>query len=496
MTRLQVRLVLATISLTSHTLIAAELVLATKALAQTLPPPPKQKPEQASKATGDEDLEIDSWDPQEVADAKSRCLNLLSGIVAEFDVLAPIRKGRCGDAAPILLRSIGRNPIVQISPPARLNCPMAAALFRWIDGPLQQAARKYLNDPIKQMKNISSYACRNRYNAARGKLSQHALANALDLAAFTTMTGRSISLRNDWGETQDDLLKKSVQNSKLTIGDAPTSADKAKSANKPRATITTNQALELAQLKLTAAKLEVWAAQFTIEAENERVRAIEAELSLSDIKKRSTEVPTLASETQPNHNTTWPRTSFTSPLPLPEPNLGRSALDRTVRQAERNLALAKSLQRQNASAERLRKTVEEKNDRDIRRAKRALNRQISLAKDSERRATMARDRARQATSLFDRRNSELGMTGRRWIDQDTNKDLSAANKHLVQVSSASPVSSLPENPSVLPTSKFLRAAHKSACGIFGTVLGPEANDAHRDHFHLDLAPRRRSSYCE
>ena len=43
---------------------------------------------------------------------------------------------------------------------------------------------------------------------------------------------------------------------------------------------------------------------------------------------------------------------------------------------------------------------------------------------------------------------------------------------------------------------FLRRLHKGACGTFGTVLGPEANEAHRNHFHFDLAPRRRSAFCE
>ena len=43
---------------------------------------------------------------------------------------------------------------------------------------------------------------------------------------------------------------------------------------------------------------------------------------------------------------------------------------------------------------------------------------------------------------------------------------------------------------------FLRRLHRGACGIFSTVLGPEANDAHRNHFHLDLAPRRRKAFCE
>jgi hypothetical protein len=43
---------------------------------------------------------------------------------------------------------------------------------------------------------------------------------------------------------------------------------------------------------------------------------------------------------------------------------------------------------------------------------------------------------------------------------------------------------------------FLRRIHDGACGIFGTVLGPEANDAHRDHFHFDMKARRRNAYCQ
>ena len=33
--------------------------------------------------------------------------------------------------------------------------------------------------------------------------------------------------------------------------------------------------------------------------------------------------------------------------------------------------------------------------------------------------------------------------------------------------------------------EFLRVVHKSACKRFGTVLGPDYNPAHRDHFHLE-----------
>jgi len=41
----------------------------------------------------------------------------------------------------------------------------------------------------------------------------------------------------------------------------------------------------------------------------------------------------------------------------------------------------------------------------------------------------------------------------------------------------------------------LRRIHKSACGPFGTVLGPNADRHHQDHFHLDVARHRNGSYC-
>jgi len=43
--------------------------------------------------------------------------------------------------------------------------------------------------------------------------------------------------------------------------------------------------------------------------------------------------------------------------------------------------------------------------------------------------------------------------------------------------------------------KRLRKAWAAACGPFGTVLGPEADRHHRDHFHLDTAQYRSGPYC-
>jgi hypothetical protein len=43
--------------------------------------------------------------------------------------------------------------------------------------------------------------------------------------------------------------------------------------------------------------------------------------------------------------------------------------------------------------------------------------------------------------------------------------------------------------------KIIKAMHASACGPFGTVLGPNADRFHQDHLHVDTARYRSGSYC-
>lgn len=43
--------------------------------------------------------------------------------------------------------------------------------------------------------------------------------------------------------------------------------------------------------------------------------------------------------------------------------------------------------------------------------------------------------------------------------------------------------------------RFLRRVHRGACGPFGTVLGPDADRFHRDHFHFDVARYRGGAFC-
>jgi hypothetical protein len=66
-----------------------------------------------------------------------------------------------------------------------------------------------------------------------------------------------------------------------------------------------------------------------------------------------------------------------------------------------------------------------------------------------------------------------------------------AATEVVKVSTA-PASNTAGNvsPASAAEAKFLRLAHDGGCKIFSTVLGPEANDAHRTHLHLDLQERK------
>lgn len=46
-----------------------------------------------------------------------------------------------------------------------------------------------------------------------------------------------------------------------------------------------------------------------------------------------------------------------------------------------------------------------------------------------------------------------------------------------------------------PHAARLRQMWQAACGPFGTVLGPESDAHHQDHFHFDTASYRSGSYC-
>jgi hypothetical protein len=74
-----------------------------------------------------------------------------------------MKQGLCGTPAPIVLKSLGNNPKVELDPPVVVTCVLAKALSSWLDEIVQPKAKVLLGSPVVKLHNASSYACRNRY---------------------------------------------------------------------------------------------------------------------------------------------------------------------------------------------------------------------------------------------------------------------------------------------------------------------------------------------
>jgi len=80
------------------------------------------------------------------------------------------------------------------------TCPLMTALY-WYEGRLQALARIHLGTSITRIDHLGAYACRNVNSAASGGRSQHATANAIDIAGFRLADGRAISVLRDWDKS-------------------------------------------------------------------------------------------------------------------------------------------------------------------------------------------------------------------------------------------------------------------------------------------------------
>ena len=90
-----------------------------------------------------------------------------------------------------------------------LTCRMATQLAKFEVDYLQPTAQNILGSKIKRIKHIGTYSCRSMRQYGN-VLSQHAFANAIDVSAFVTEDGRTISVEKDWKGKQEKskFLKK------------------------------------------------------------------------------------------------------------------------------------------------------------------------------------------------------------------------------------------------------------------------------------------------
>lgn len=314
------------------------------------------------------------WSAEEIAQAKAHCEKVLRGVEAVIAPADPIKEGECGAPAPVRLISIGRNPEITVSPPVTVTCDLVATLSAWIKEDLQPLAKRHLGAPIVRMNTMSSYSCRNAYGRKKTRLSEHALANAIDIGSFTASDGSKADLLKGWGLTARDV-EAIVAKAKAAMEAEQKSADATKAAARRAAG---------AKDAATAGRVVLTASPGTFGDRH-------------------------------------------APLPVRKPP---------------------------AAARQWRVHL------------------VTPTYAATSRGTAAR------------------------VQPGSRAVLLSAASHLggpqSDAADAVPAAFDPED----GVAQFLRAAHETACKRFGTVLGPEANEAHRNHFHLDMAQRKYRNYCE
>ncbi|MDE2445195.1 MAG: extensin family protein [Alphaproteobacteria bacterium] len=87
---------------------------------------------------------------------------------------------------------------ISFSQPALIRCELADTLAEWIAGTVQPRAKAIYGQKIASFKVVASYSCRPRNGKSGAKLSEHGMANAIDIAGFTLQDGREINVERDW----------------------------------------------------------------------------------------------------------------------------------------------------------------------------------------------------------------------------------------------------------------------------------------------------------
>ena len=86
-----------------------------------------------------------------------------------------------------------------------MSCPLAATFAAWVRNGAMPAARLYLRSELVKVESLGTYSCRNVNGAATGKLSEHASANAVDIAAFVLADGRRLTVKRDWNSADPEI---------------------------------------------------------------------------------------------------------------------------------------------------------------------------------------------------------------------------------------------------------------------------------------------------
>jgi hypothetical protein len=145
-----------------------------------------------------------------LADEGEHCQALLHRAGVNFTALPARRSGeQCGYSHAVRFTEGGARLIDYHPAGLGTNCAVAAGLALWEWHVVQPAALEHFGRQVETIEHFGSYSCRRLYGRGEGDWSEHATANALDVAGFTLSDGTRISVASHWddGGARERFLK-------------------------------------------------------------------------------------------------------------------------------------------------------------------------------------------------------------------------------------------------------------------------------------------------
>lgn len=144
---------------------------------------------------------VTRWKLNQLKGAPEQCRSVLAAAPEDMLAYTPLEDYTPVQGCP--LENVVRvdRSEVSFSSSFTISCPWAVAWVMFEGNELQRLALIHLDSPVERIEHYGSFACRNVYNRAEGRRSQHATASALDIAGFRLADGSRVSVLEDWAES-------------------------------------------------------------------------------------------------------------------------------------------------------------------------------------------------------------------------------------------------------------------------------------------------------
>lgn len=172
------------------------------------PQAPQAKPGEPAQSPQAAPPPPPAWSQAEIEAGEKDCEKRMARINALYERAPAFREGaggECGTPAPIRLQGFRYRDAPEVLFPSKplMTCRLAEALRHWLDESVEPAAESLLHSPIVKITELSSYGCRFVYNSRGEKISEHAVANAIDIGGFVTAKGGKITVLDGWNSTEE-----------------------------------------------------------------------------------------------------------------------------------------------------------------------------------------------------------------------------------------------------------------------------------------------------